>query len=169
MSRDPRRTPAGRPGTRPGTRPGGDPAGADEAEGPDGADGAGSVEEQVARELHRLRQEIPGVLACLVATVDGLLVADDGSDLPAPQLAALTSTLTGLARHAVEVTRRGELLDAVIRGSDGHLAVFTVGDAAVLAVVAHPDVTVAWLHVRTRPVVQRLARLADGFGRFYTG
>jgi len=149
-----------------GRRPGSDPDG---GAGAEAAEGTGSVEEQVARELRRLREEIPGVLACLVATVDGLLVADDASELPAPQLAALTSTLTGLARHAVEVTRRGDLLDAVIRGSDGHLAVFTVGDGAVLAVVAHPDVTVAWLHVRTRPVVQRLARLAAGFGRFYTG
>jgi uncharacterized protein len=127
------------------------------------------VAELVAERLRALRTEVKGVLACMVATSDGLLVAEDAPGLEAPQIAALTSTMTALARHAVEVTRRGELMDATVRGSDGHLAVFAIGDTAVLALVAHPDVAVAWLHLKTRPFVRELTELADGFERFYTG
>lgn len=57
----------------------------------------------------------------------------------------------------------------MVRGGEGHLAVFAIGDTAVLAVVADPEVTVAWLHLETRPLVQRLIELAPGFDRFYTG
>jgi hypothetical protein len=127
------------------------------------------AEELVREELRGLRSELKDVLACVVATSDGLLVADDAPGLEAPQIAALTSTMMALARHAVEVTRRGELLDAMVRGSEGHLAVFAIGETAVLAVVADPEVTVAWLHLTTRPFVQRLTALADQFERFYTG
>jgi len=127
-----------------------------------------SVADEVAELLHGLRTDVKGVLGCLVATSDGLLVGADAPGLAAPQLAALTSTMTALARHAVEVTRRGDLMDATVRGSDGHLAVFSIGESAVLAVVAHPDVAAAWLNVKTRPVVARLLTLADRFQRFET-
>jgi predicted regulator of Ras-like GTPase activity (Roadblock/LC7/MglB family) len=127
------------------------------------------VEDEVAEVLRALRNEVKGVLGCLVATSDGLLIHEEAPDLQAPQIAALTSTMTALARHAVEVTHRGVLLDALVRGSDGHLAVFAIGDTAVLAVIAHPSVTVAWLHLKTRPFVRTLTGLAGGFQRFYTG
>jgi uncharacterized protein len=127
------------------------------------------VHDLVREELRALRADVRGVLACMVATSDGLLVQEDAPGLEAPQIAALTSTMTALARHAVEVTRRGELLDATVRGTQGHLAVFAIGETAVLAVVADPDVSVAWLHLKTRPTVQRLTALAHRFDRFYTG
>lgn len=133
-----------------------------------GKKSAPSVDEQVLDQLTGLRREVPGVVSSLVATSDGLLVGQD-SDLEGAQLAALTSTLAALSRHCVETTRGGELLDAVVRGTNGYLAVFAIGDTAVLAVVADPEVTPAWLHLRTRPVVERLAALAQHFDRFYTG
>ena len=125
------------------------------------------VEAQVLELLHGLRAEVTGVLGCLVATSDGLLVAADAPELEAAQLAALTSTMTALARHAVEATRRGELLDATVRGTHGHLAVFAISDVAVLAVIAHPDVASAWLNVKTRPVVAQLITLSPRFQRFH--
>lgn len=52
---------------------------------------AAPIDQLVRRELRTLRAEVPGVGACLVATSDGRLVAEDAPDLEAPQTAALTS------------------------------------------------------------------------------
>jgi uncharacterized protein len=123
-------------------------------------------EEDAARLLVRLRRQVPQIRASLLASVDGLFVADDGDRLPGAHTAALTSALSALAAQAVAMAGCGQLLDASIRGSEGHLMVFAVGQSAVLAVVAGPDVSPAWVHLHTREVVAELATFADRFERF---
>jgi len=130
-----------------------------------------SVEDQVLKELSTLRSAVRGVEGCVVATSDGLLVAHV---LPEPeqeqsQVAALISTLTAVARQAILITGRGELLEAAILGTSGYVAVYAVGDSAVLAVLGRPNLNIALLQHRTRPVVERLEALADNFTRFATG
>jgi predicted regulator of Ras-like GTPase activity (Roadblock/LC7/MglB family) len=131
-------------------------------------DAENDVEGQVLRELNGLRSAVSGVEGCVVATSDGLLVAHVLPEAEQSQAAALISTLVALARHAVQSTGRGTLLEAAIRGTSGYLAVYAVGDTAVLAVLGRADLNVALLQLRTRPVVARLADLATGFTRFET-
>lgn len=128
-----------------------------------------TVEEIVRAELEGLRDVVDGIEGTLVASSDGLLVAHDFPGEEPVQVAALTSVLSGLARNTVDVTGRGRLLDASVRGSGGYFAVYAVGETAVLAVVGSEDVNLALLHLRTRPVVARLAPLADRFARFFDG
>jgi predicted regulator of Ras-like GTPase activity (Roadblock/LC7/MglB family) len=127
-----------------------------------------SVEEQVLAELTGLRSTVPGVTGAVVATSDGLLVA---GFLPEPEqspIAALISTVAGVARQAVLLTGGGQLQEAAIRGDSGALVVYSIGGRAVLAVLAGPDLNVALLQHRIRPVVIRLEVLAAGFARFAT-
>jgi len=135
---------------------------------PEPESGTGAVEELIHAQLQELRAQVPGVLACLVASSDGLLIAEQSGELEPTRMAALTATMTALAAQAVQATRRGDLLDAVVRGTMGNLAVFAIGPNAVLAVVSDSDVTVAWLHVKTRPVVEQLLLISDRFDRFFT-
>jgi predicted regulator of Ras-like GTPase activity (Roadblock/LC7/MglB family) len=128
-----------------------------------------SVENQVRAELAGLRSSVSGVEGCVVATSDGLLVAHVLPEQEQSQVAALISTLTAVARQAVLITGRGALFEAAIRGTTGYLAVYAVGDAAVLAILGKPDLNIALLQLRTRPVVERLTELAEGFTRFATG
>src|SRR3954469_4811149 len=93
------------------------------------------VEDQVQQELSGLRSAVSGVDGCVVATSDGLLVAHVLPELEQSAAAALIATLTAVARQAVQITGRGELLDAAIRGTSGYIAVYAVGDSAVLAVL----------------------------------
>jgi predicted regulator of Ras-like GTPase activity (Roadblock/LC7/MglB family) len=123
-------------------------------------------EDDAARLLARLREQVPQIQASLLASVDGLFLADDGDRLPGPQTAALTSALSALAAQAVAMTGCGRLLDASIRGSDGYLMVFAVGQTAVLAVAAGPEVSPAWVHLHSRDVVAELATFADRFEHF---
>jgi uncharacterized protein len=62
-----------------------------------------AVEDLVREQLLALRSEVRSITGSLVATSDGLLVAADLPDRP-DQVAALTATLVGLARYAVDVT-----------------------------------------------------------------
>ncbi len=128
-----------------------------------------SVEDQVLAELSGLGSAVSGIEGCVVATSDGLLVAHVLPDQEQSQVAALISTLSAVARQAVLLTGRGDLLEAAIRGTTGYVAVYAVGDSAVLAVLGRSDLNLALLQLRTRPVVGRLSALADGFARFSTG
>jgi predicted regulator of Ras-like GTPase activity (Roadblock/LC7/MglB family) len=128
-----------------------------------------NVEDEVLQELNTLRSSVSGVEGCVVATSDGLLVAHVLPEQEQSQVAALIATMTAVARQAVMLTGRGELLEAAIRGTSGYLAVYAVGDSAVLAVLGRPNVNIALLQLRTRPVVTRLNALAAGFTRFSSG
>jgi predicted regulator of Ras-like GTPase activity (Roadblock/LC7/MglB family) len=126
------------------------------------------VEEQVLPELRRLRGEITGVDGSVVATSDGLLVAHDLPELEPARVAAVIATTLGLARQAVQVTGRGQLSEAIVRGSAGNLAVFAIGHGAVLAVLGRRDLNIGMLHYQTRAVVERIEKAAPQFRRFAT-
>ena len=128
-----------------------------------------NVENQVRAELADLSSSVTGVEGCVVATSDGLLVAHVLPEQEQSQVAALISTLAAVARQAVNLTGRGTLYEAAIRGTTGYLAVYTLGDGAVLAILGRPELNIALLQLRTRPVVDRLTELAAGFTRFATG
>jgi predicted regulator of Ras-like GTPase activity (Roadblock/LC7/MglB family) len=128
-----------------------------------------SVENQVRAELAGLSASVSGVEGSVVATSDGLLVAHVLPEQEQSQVAALISTLAAVARQAVLLTGRGTLYEAAIRGTTGYLAVYAIGDGAVLAILGRPDLNIALLQLRTRPVVERLTALATGFTRFTTG
>ena len=125
-----------------------------------------SIEDEVAGVLTELCTATGGVDGAIVATSDGLLVAHVLADAEQSQTAALISAVVGLAKHAVELTGRGELREAAIRGTSGHVLVFAVGDTAVLAVMTGLEVNLALVQLRTRPVVRRLADLAPRFVHF---
>jgi predicted regulator of Ras-like GTPase activity (Roadblock/LC7/MglB family) len=128
-----------------------------------------TVEDRVLKELSALRSAVSGVEGCVVATSDGLLVAHVLPEQEQSQAAALIATLTGVARQAVQITGRGDLLEASIRGTYGYIAVYAVGNSAVLAVLGRSTLNIALLQLRTRPVVARLNALAADFTRFATG
>lgn len=127
-----------------------------------------STETRLLQELRALRDEIPGVHNSLVVTSDGLLIAHDCLDADGTeQIGALSSTMLALARHAVDLSARGDLLDAAVRGSEGYFVVYALGDTAVLAVTGDAELNLALLHIKTRPVVRRLTAMTHDFARFY--
>jgi len=126
------------------------------------------VEGLVRDQLLALRAEVRAVTGSLVATSDGLLVAADLPDRPdrPEQVAALTASLIGMARYAVDVTGTGELTETVARGSRGYLAAFALDGAATLTVVAEADLNVAMFHLKLQPIRDRLVELSQRFVGF---
>jgi uncharacterized protein len=118
-------------------------------------------------ELRDLREQVPGVTGTLVAASDGLLVAadlDSGADPgvdPEP-LAAIAAASLGIARRFVGLTRQGTLGQAVTHASRGHVAVYAVGDVAVLAVLGDEDLDVDCLNQKSQSALGRIRTiLAD--------
>lgn len=125
------------------------------------------IEAQVVAVLKPLRREVLGMVGSLVATTDGLLIAQDLHEDDPTRVAALTATTLGLAEYTTQAVGCGGFREAVIRGESGYFVVYSAGGRAVLAVVGNTDLNVAMLHLQTRSVVATISELSVGFARFH--
>ena len=119
-----------------------------------------SVEDLVEAELRKLRANVAGVQGSLVATSDGLLVANDVPGQEPTQTAALVATTLAVASRATRATGRGHFREAIARGTDGYLAVYAAGQNAIVAVVGTNQLNVAMLQYQARTVIERIAGLS---------
>jgi len=117
-----------------------------------------SAEQLIRAELRLLRDQVKGVHGSMVATSDGFMVAEDIPDLEPTRIAAIIATTLGLARQATEATGRGRFRETLTRGSDGYLAVFAIGERAVVAVLGGDDMNVGMLHYQIRDLNKRIAQ-----------
>jgi predicted regulator of Ras-like GTPase activity (Roadblock/LC7/MglB family) len=84
---------------------------------------------------------VPGVQHAMVASSDGMPVAlSEGiTRAVADQLAAVTSTLLGVAACVATLTDADEVRQAVIEMGRGYFLAMTVKDGSVLAVLTGPQ------------------------------
>jgi predicted regulator of Ras-like GTPase activity (Roadblock/LC7/MglB family) len=123
--------------------------------------------EDLVTEMRDLRERVPGVTGALVAAFDGQLVAAD-LDRGASQrvdpgaLASIAAASIGVAQQVVGLTRQGVLGQAVTRTSQGHVAVYAVGDVALLAVLGDDRLDLDELNQKSRPSVDRMHAILTG-------
>lgn len=120
-----------------------------------------TIEEQhVLSELARLRVQVPGVLGCVVAGVDGLLMLYDTTTGTEPHdVAALAAGAHGISRTTGAVLGQGGFSDVTIHNQNGYLTVYAVGELALLVVIGDGQLNIARLHLEARPVTNRLAEM----------
>ncbi|GLY04449.1 MULTISPECIES: roadblock/LC7 domain-containing protein [Actinoplanes] len=111
-------------------------------------------------EMASLRQQVPGVLGTVLGGVDGLLVLDDVLEGVRPHdIAALAAGAHGISRTCGNALGQGQFSEVTIRNLGGSLAVYAVGELALLAVIGDGTLNVARLHIEARPVIGRIAAL----------
>ena len=116
----------------------------------------------VGAELRQIRERVPGVRGSVAATSDGILIAHDGCDLEPTQVAALVAAMHAVAVRAALSTESGQFRDVVTRASDGYLAVYAAGRAAIVAVLGTTELNQAMLNYQTPAIIDRVAAaLAD--------
>jgi uncharacterized protein len=125
-----------------------------------------AVEEMIQAELQSVKDHVTGVLGSVVATSDGFLIAHDLPDGEPQQVAALAATTHALALRATLTTGRGQFHHTVTRGSHGYLAVYSLGDSAVVAIIGTPRLNVGMLQCHARVVVSQLAKHTTEFARW---
>ncbi|MFE0106856.1 roadblock/LC7 domain-containing protein [Streptomyces sp. NPDC059009] len=116
--------------------------------------------EELTAYLRELRERWAGVTDSAVAAVDGLLIAADTQEsLDAEKLAALAAAELGLARRVTTATDRGALRRAICHGSQGPVAIYAVGDTAVLVVLGDEGLDLVRLHQESKAIVDRVDAL----------
>ncbi|MEU8815445.1 roadblock/LC7 domain-containing protein [Actinoplanes sp. NPDC048796] len=114
----------------------------------------------VRGELAALRHQVTGVRGCVVAGVDGLLILHDTVSSTEPHdIAALAAGAHGISRTCGAALGQGSFQEVTIRNTGGYLAVYAIGELALLAVIGDSGLNIARLHLEARPVTARLARL----------
>ncbi|GHJ45241.1 hypothetical protein Cs7R123_25830 [Catellatospora sp. TT07R-123] len=110
-------------------------------------------------ELRELRLRVPHVTGVLVASVDGMLIAQDTPGIEPEVFAAMSAAQLGLGQQLVATLRTGDFRETVTAATHGYVATFAAGPAALLTVVAGPELNVARLHHEARPVAARIGQL----------
>ena len=113
-------------------------------------------------ELASLRQEVTGVQGCVVAGVDGLLILHDTIAGGEPyDIAALAAGAHGISRTCGGALHQGGFHECTIRNQKGYLAIYAVGELALLAVVGDDGLNIARLHLEARQLTARLAGMLE--------
>jgi uncharacterized protein len=124
-----------------------------------------AVSDLIADELRLIRSSVPGVRGSIAATTDGLVVAHDVPGLEPTQIAALVAAIHAVAVRASWSTECGQLKEVITRGSDGYLAVYAAGSAAVVAVLGTTDLNIAMLNFQARKMIERIAAHSASLAR----
>jgi len=117
------------------------------------------VEEAVRAELTGLRARVGDITGALVASADGLLIAEDTEGVHPETLAAMSAAQLGLGRQFAHQATQGEFLESVTRSANGCIAVFAAGTTGLLTVLARAELNLGRLYHEARPVALRLGEL----------
>jgi len=116
----------------------------------------------VRAELAALRHQVTGVLGCVVAGVDGLLILHDTISGQEPHdIAALAAGAHGISRTCGAALHQGGFHECTIRNQRGYLAIYAVGELALLAVLGDDRLNIARLHLEARQATTRLTPLLE--------
>jgi len=106
--------------------------------------------EQLAAIIASIHQAIPDLFGAMIASVDGLAVAHDLPEADAERIAAMAATALGLGSRITERTNLGTLTETIIRGSQGHLVVYSAGNDAVLVLTGPLTANLTLMRIEAR-------------------
>ena len=106
--------------------------------------------EQLAAIIASMHEAIPELFGVMIASVDGLAVAHDLPEADAERIAAMAATALGLGARITERTNLGTLTETIIRGTQGHLVVYSAGNAAVLVMSGPLSANLTLMRIEAR-------------------
>jgi predicted regulator of Ras-like GTPase activity (Roadblock/LC7/MglB family) len=110
--------------------------------------------------LRDLQTGTPDVEASAVVSVDGLIMA---SSLPATveedRVSAMSAAMLSLGERIASELGRGALSQVYVKGDDGYIILMSVGEEAVLTVLAHKDAKLGLVFLDMRRVAEDLVDL----------
>jgi predicted regulator of Ras-like GTPase activity (Roadblock/LC7/MglB family) len=116
--------------------------------------------EQLVARLKDLQTSTPDIEASAVVSVDGLIIA---SALPAAveedRVSAMSAAMLSLGERIAGELGRGMLDQVYIRGDNGYVILTSVGEDAVLTVLAHKDAKLGLVFLDMRRAAEDLSQL----------
>ncbi|NJK46352.1 MAG: hypothetical protein HC933_20790 [Pleurocapsa sp. SU_196_0] len=117
-------------------------------------------QEALQQALSTLRSAIPDLRGVLVASSDGLPMAQNlvGNEDP-NRVAAMAATALGLGKRIADTLNAGSLTETSVSGTDGQVYLYAAGTKAVLVVVAPAGANVGMIHLEARDAARRIQEI----------
>lgn len=116
--------------------------------------------EQLNQIIHGLRQAVADLNGVLIASTDGLSIAQAlSSGIDPNRVAAMAATALGVGRRIAETLQAGSFSETSVRGSHGQIFLYAAGDQAILAVIATAEANVGLIHLEARDAARNIANV----------
>ncbi|NLS77648.1 MAG: hypothetical protein GXY76_10355 [Chloroflexi bacterium] len=116
--------------------------------------------QQMMERLKNLRMSTPDVEASAVVSVDGLTIASDlPSDVEEDRVSAMSAAMLSLGERIATELGRGLLEQVYIRGNDGYVFLSSVGEDAVLTVLARKDAKLGLVFLDMKRAAEDLSKI----------
>lgn len=110
--------------------------------------------------LVALRSAIPEIRGVLIASTDGLPMAQNLSGSEDPnRVAAMAATALGLGKRISDTLNAGALTETTVSGSSGQIFLYAAGGKGVLVVVAAAGANVGLINLEARDAVRTIASI----------
>ncbi len=120
---------------------------------------ASRTEQMVAR-LRDLQAGTADIEASAVVSVDGLIMASSlPQDIEEDRVSAMSAAMLSLGERIAQELSRGYLDQVYIRGTNGYVILMSVGEEAVLTVMARADAKLGLIFLDMRRAAEDLSRL----------
>jgi predicted regulator of Ras-like GTPase activity (Roadblock/LC7/MglB family) len=121
---------------------------------------ARSRTEQMVARLKDLQVSTPDIEASAVVSVDGLIIASAlPADVEEDRVSAMSAAMLSLGERIAGELGRGLLDQVYIRGANGYVILTSVGEDAVLTVLARKDAKLGLVFLDMRRAAEDLIRL----------
>jgi uncharacterized protein len=120
-----------------------------------------AMHKRLEEPLEELLLATRGIRGCLLATADGVGIAQRNLDEEAESVAALSASALGIGRKVSEVSNCGHLEEVCFKGIDGWVSVVAVGDRAVLATAAYEGCSIGMVMYYSRKCADAILEILD--------
>jgi predicted regulator of Ras-like GTPase activity (Roadblock/LC7/MglB family) len=110
----------------------------------------------VGEALRRVSGQDTNVQGMLVASSDGLLLADDTDEVHVETVAAMAAAAASIAAQFTAQAEVGDPKGAMFEGSTGHVGVFPVEPRVLLVVLGRKDTTMGMFNIAAKKAVADL-------------
>lgn len=116
--------------------------------------------EQMEARLRALQSGTPDIEASVVVSVDGLIIASSlPRDVEEDRVSAMSAAMLSLGERIANELGRGALEQVYVRGAEGYVIVSSVGEEAVLTVLARKDAKLGLVFLDMRRAAHDLSQL----------
>jgi predicted regulator of Ras-like GTPase activity (Roadblock/LC7/MglB family) len=116
--------------------------------------------EQMVSRLRDLQAGTPDVEASAVVSVDGLIMASAlPGDVEEDRVSAMSAAMLSLGERIASELGRGVLDQVYIRGDSGYVILMSVGEEAVLTVLARADAKLGLVFLDMRRAAEDLKKM----------
>jgi predicted regulator of Ras-like GTPase activity (Roadblock/LC7/MglB family) len=104
-------------------------------------------------------ETVPGVEGAALVSADGLMISSALPEAEQERVAAISAGLLSLGEKATNELDRGSLKEVYVKGERGYTLLTSVGENALLLVLANADAQIGLIFVDMRRIAESLLEI----------